>query len=247
MKISKKRWDEAQEFEVNDWSNEENIVEKEWIEAVNKYEKFFTVLSKKLKITSSWNILDVGCSVTCVSRLIKKGNHYGVEPLASALNANEIVKEVEITNGLGENMHFYQSEMFNLVICRNVIDHTHSPKKVISEIERVLKPNGYFVLACYVYNPFISFIKNLGERLYVLRNVGHPHTYTMNSLKKLVTQFETLETIVIYEGVGPNDFGKVDEVQGDLGLVERAVLFVDQKIVRNKWFVREYLILCQKK
>ncbi len=246
MKIPKSRWEEAQDFELHDWKEQKDIVKKEWDEAYRKYNTYFTELENNLKVTEKWNILDVGCNLTCISRMIKKGNHIGVEPLADALKIQDAVPNVKIYQGMGENMPF-DKEYFDLIICRNVIDHTHDPQKVILEIQRVLKPGGYFLLACYIYNPFISFVKNFGEGIKVLRNVGHPHTYTMKSLEGLIqNNFSVIDRKIIYEGISPNDFGKIDEVQDNLPLVQKLVMFVNDKILRNKWFVREYTLLGRK-
>ncbi len=245
--ISKTRWKEAQEFELNDWKNEADIMQKEWDEAFKKFNAYFGELEQKLGVTENWKILDIGCNVTCVSRMIKEGEHIGVEPLADALDLNSKVEGITIHNGMGEDMPFLTTGSIDLAICRNVIDHTHVPEKVIDEVVRVLKPEGYFFLACYVYNPFITFVKNFGEAVKILRNVGHPHTYTMETLEDLVNKdFKIIDRKVIYEGVDPNDFGKIDENKGNLSAIQKSVMFVNDKVLRNKWFVREYSLLCQR-
>lgn len=247
MKISKTRWKKAQEFELNDWIAQPDIVKKEWEEAYRKYHEYFTALEIKLNITNSWKILDVGCNITCISRMIKKGEHYGLEPLADLLEIQKAVPEVKVFQGMGENIPF-ANDFFDLVICRNVLDHTFSPPQVIAEINRVLKPNGYLLLGSYVYNPFIYFVKNLSEIINILPNVGHPHTYTMNSLENLTKKyFNILDRKIIYEGKSPNDFGKIDEIKNNLPLIQKIVLFINDKLIFNKWFVREYSLLCQNK
>jgi SAM-dependent methyltransferase len=249
MKITKQRWAEAQEFELNDWKNEQSIVEKEWEEAHRKYNDYFRYLENKLEVSDLWKILDVGCNLTCISRMIEKGEHYGVEPLADALEMDSQVPDVKIVQGMGEDMPF-DDNFFDLVVCRNVIDHTMAPEGVVKECFRVLKPGGYLILASYVYNPFITITKNFGELISIFRNVGHPHTYTMRGLEALARDngyFEILENKSIYIGKSPNDFGKIDEAAGNLSTVEKLVLFVNDNILRYTWFVREYSLLCKAK
>lgn len=55
-------------------------------------------------------------------------------------------KNSSFINLLAENGETltYPDETFDWVVCFNVIDHTPSPEKMLSEIKRVLKPNGRF-------------------------------------------------------------------------------------------------------
>jgi len=246
MRIPKGRWEEAQKVELSDWENTRDIVGNEWQEAFNKYNVYFKRLEKKLKVLDSWAILDVGCNLTCVSRMIKAGKHYGIDPLADILEIQSKIKEFEIVNGIGEDLP-YEKNLFDLVVCRNVIDHTHDPQKVISEVHRVLKDSQFLVLACYVYNPFISLVKNIGEKIKLFRNPAHPHTFTTMSLENLIAKgFNVIENEIIYEGKDPNDFGKVSTAKTKLPMVQRLILTINN-ILGYKWFVREYLLLCQKK
>lgn len=248
MRITLTRWHNAQKFELQEWLSSKDVVKKEWKEATNKYSSYLSKVESSLGLRETSKILDVGCNVTCVSRLLKKGIHYGIDPLASKLKTQSRVTGVKIYEGLAEDMSMFSDNMFDFILCRNVIDHTFSPVQVIQEISRVIKPNGHLLLAGYIYNPFISFVKNLGELLFVFKNVGHPHTYTENTFEQLVTQkFNIVEKKIIYEGISPNDFGKVDEMKGNLSSVERIVMFINDKILYRKWFVREYSLLCVSK
>lgn len=246
MKTNKKsRWQEAQRFELNDWANMPNIVENEWQELVNKYQKYFESLPKKLKITDSSKILDIGCGPTCVCRLFPKGKKFGVEPLAQKLGIIGRVKGVKVVEGIGEKIPF-EKDFFDLVICRNVIDHTDNPLKVVGEANRVLKDGGYFILSSYVYPPFIKLVKQFSELFPQLRNVGHPHTFSEISLEKLLAGFEIIERKVIHTGYHPNDYAKVDEKVGRLSFLQRLVIFINFKVLRQKWFLREYSLLARK-
>lgn len=247
MKISYNRWKEAQQFEAGDWLNQPNIVKNELLEAKNKYSKLFLKLQKFFKVNSNTKILDVGCSLTCISLFIEKGQHFGIEPLADQLDINNKVKGITVVKGVGENIP-YGSETFDIVICRNVIDHTHNPSLVISEISRVLKPKGHLFLASYVYHPFIAFIKNLSEATYITRNIGHPHTYNPQSFLKLVSPIFTVKkNYLIYTGQNPHDFGKVTSENSDFPFFQKIILFISQEILRHQWFVKEVAVLCQKK
>ena len=244
MRISEKRWQEAQVFEFDEWNQDDTVVDAEWEEAFDKYHDYFQAFAAHFNVTNDWEILDVGCSATCISRMLPQGTRTGIEPLADKLGLNERVEGIDIVDGMAEDMPF-DAHRFDLVICRNVIDHTHKPETAMREMKRVLNPEGYLVFACYVYNPFIALVRIVGEKIHVFRNVGHPHTYTMRSLEALARkEFIIRKRTIIHEGVGPDDFGKRDEAPATLSTIQRAVLFINTHILRNKWFVREYLLLC---
>ena len=43
----------------------------------------------------------------------------------------------------------YPDELFDIVHCRNALDHTVNPKDALKEMVRVCKPNGYVYLSHY--------------------------------------------------------------------------------------------------
>ena len=245
---TKNRWREAQKFEYNDWANIPNIIDKEWKEIEKKYKSYIKHLSIKLKINKTSKILDVGCGPTCISRLFIKGEKYGIDPLAGILKLDQRIKEVKIIDARGEEIPF-ENNFFDLVICRNVIDHTERPEEVISEIGRVLKNEGFFILCCYVYSPFIKVVKEISEFIPSLRNAGHPHTFSPKTLEKLLESagvFKIIERKDIYTGFHPNDYGKIDEKCGEFSFLQKLVLFLNFKILRQKWFVKEYCLVARK-
>ena len=245
MKIQKTRWIEAQNLEAKQWKETKNIIKEEWEEAYNKYHKYFCKLEKSLGVTDKTKILDVGCGPTCISRMIKPGKHYGIDPLAKKFKVEKSLKDIVITKATGEKIP-YKGGTFHLVICRNAIDHTFSPEQTLKEISRILKPCGHLVLACYVYNPFINLVKNFGEMLVVFKNVCHPHTFSEKSFDNMANDnFEIIDRKTIYEGMGPNDFGKKTIQNGKLRILEMIIVILSG-LLGYKWFVRERCLLCKK-
>ncbi|MFW9972923.1 MAG: methyltransferase domain-containing protein [Candidatus Odinarchaeota archaeon] len=80
----------------------------------------------------------------------------------------------------------FKDETFDTVWCEAVLEHTGDPSKVISEIYRVLKKDGYVFAV-------IPFIHKYHE---------HPndfYRYTISGIKKIFSQFDKRE-IGIYRG-----------------------------------------------
>jgi SAM-dependent methyltransferase len=79
-----------------------------------------------------------------------------VEPLAPVPISAGTSQQVELRDYIGarrqniQNVLGYgeelplKSESMDLVICCNVIDHSHDPGAILREVHRVLKPNGVF-------------------------------------------------------------------------------------------------------
>lgn len=97
--------------------------------------------------------LDVGCGVG--DFLKYKKNAVGTD--INAFNI-EFCKQRGLDARLIENGIFpFESNLFDSVLLDNVLEHIDRPKELISEINRVLKKNGFFVLGVpgkkgYVYD-----------------------------------------------------------------------------------------------
>lgn len=248
MEINDTRWNRAQKLEYQDWSKKKDIVKNELEEIYVKYESYLKQVAKKIGINKKWKILDLGCGPTCITRLLPDCIKYGIDPLAKKLGiAGQTIGGVKVIEGKGEKIP-YGNKHFELVVCRNVIDHAQNPHKIINEVLRVLKPNGYFMLSCYVYTPFIVNLKIVSEKFGFLRNMEHPHSFTSDSLIDLCRDnFIIQEKTVIFEGKHSTDFGKIGPIEPDKSKLNQFIVFINRVIMRNNWFVREYFILMKKR
>lgn len=103
----------------------------------------------------------------------------------------------------------FKSESFDIVTARFFVEHLKSPLDAFSEIKRVLKINGLFIL--HTTNKFspIVFIKNLIPQKLLQRILAimagvketHPCYYRYNSLKEFkqgINGFKKIREIYIY-------------------------------------------------
>ncbi|MBI5038396.1 MAG: class I SAM-dependent methyltransferase [Nitrospirae bacterium] len=78
-----------------------------------------------------------------------------------------------------------QDESFDVVICVNALDHMINPDKALSEIRRILKKDGIFVLGIFLHPTPIAFARRFIEKfLPFFREEAHPYSYTFKSIRE---------------------------------------------------------------
>lgn len=120
-------------------------------------------------------VLDVGCGISSVLHFID-GLKFGIDPLFDEYRkAYNYPEDMNIQKGCGEKIPFPDG-YFDGVFCSNVLDHVNSPEETISEIDRVLKEGGFFILTVEVFDG--------GET----RDPAHPHCLTRDGVRKLANR-----------------------------------------------------------
>ena len=138
-------------FDVFTLEQAKNVVLTDSPSNPNKFEqetKFLidTVDAENI-ISKESIVLDYGCGMGRVSReLIRKFSCHviGVDISTTMLNfAKSYVDNIEKFTPLIS--HTYPNSV-DVCLCTFVLQHTENPKKEISNIFNVIKPNGYFIL-----------------------------------------------------------------------------------------------------
>lgn len=131
-------------------------------------------------------VLDVGCGISTVLHFLE-GERYGVDPLADEyLKIYKYPPGISVRKGEGESLPFPE-EHFDLVFCTNALDHVTDVRRTLSEIRRVLRYGGSFVLTVETFQRPIH------------RDIAHPHSLTRADVFALLG--EGLE--VIFERASP--------------------------------------------
>jgi len=157
------------------------------------------------------NILAAGCGEGYIENKIPIGKITLVDLSKEAIrraktNSNRLKDKKFIVADL-EYLPFTKSS-FDKIECSEVIEHVYSPKSLLSELHRVLKPNGSLVIT-FPNEPFINLIKKffIFLRIFYLffPNVPkdmveewHLRSYDLSSFKKdshRLWKIETIQTI----------------------------------------------------
>jgi SAM-dependent methyltransferase len=112
-------------------------------------------------------ILDVGCGIERMPAYAirpAESKYLGVDPLIG-----EHERAFDFVQGLGEWLPF-RAASFDRVVCATSLDHFPNPSRVMSEIQRVLKPSGRLGLWVGVLNP--EYLREVYKRPYKFRDIA---------------------------------------------------------------------------
>lgn len=95
-------------------------------------------------------VLEIGPGAVQFIEICKAKEAVGIDPLINKFKEHKLINnfsnKITYLNKYAENISFDDS-YFGIVLSRNNLDHTNKPKKVISEMARVLKKEGLFLLS----------------------------------------------------------------------------------------------------
>ncbi len=195
---NKNRWGDAQSKEDEFWKRN-GVFDDQIARVVSRYGPVIAELSKELKPGS--NILDVGCGPTCAGQLFSIGSKSFLDPLMDSYLKTypEKIPEGEKLCCPAESIP-KEDESFDVVISFNALDHMISPIKVLSEIRRVLKKDGTFLLGIFLHPAPIALLRRFVENcLPFLREDAHPYSYTLASIRELLGEhFDIAKEIRVY-------------------------------------------------
>jgi SAM-dependent methyltransferase len=145
-------------------------------------------------------ILDIGCRDSILIRYYAKGNtvvglDIDYEALLYSINDNVI-------NKLNADIYFglpFHNNVFDAVICGELLEHVIIPDIVLSEIKRVLKKDGKFIGS-------VPLVYHLQNRLRVLRgkrldnDPTHTQHFSYDYLIEKLSMFFNIKEIIPIEG-----------------------------------------------
>jgi len=74
----------------------------------------------------------------------------------------------------------YEDNFFDLCVCFSVLEHLHEYPKALSEVARVLRPGGYFLLGM----PAVNRMMEVGFRAIGFKGIDHHHVTTPHDVER---------------------------------------------------------------
>lgn len=175
-------------------------------------DKYYMIQETKMKIIlgmierqRNGKVLDIGCGDGKISSLIRESTGmdvHGVDISETAVErANKRgikAKPMDVDKG---NLPFSNGS-FDAVFCGDLIEHIYDTEKLLDDIRRVLKGDGYVVLStpniASWYNRFFllmglmpvwveSSLERYTGNPFIKQGVGHIHAFTKRSLRELLS------------------------------------------------------------
>jgi SAM-dependent methyltransferase len=189
---SEKRWSQAQVKEDAFWQRD-NVFESQMERVIARYKPVIEKISSK--IPPDPVILDVGCGPTCAAQLFPSGLKIFLDPLLYSYKKtySDTLPIGKMITCTAENISMGNS-CSDVVLCVNALDHMINPGNALSEIRRVLKDDGIFVLGLFLHPPPIASARRFIEScLPFLREDAHPYSYTRKSIRELINAYFSIQ------------------------------------------------------
>lgn len=149
---------------------------QDWLQKLTSTAPIIEELEKTLGPLAGKNILDIGSgSGGLALGLSRTGAHVtgiDIEPALSDIARARVENEPNRPDFVlydGRHMPF-EDNVFDLAVCCSVFEHMDDPGAVLTEIERVLKPGGYF----YLTFPNKWVLKETHSHVYFVSYLPYP-------------------------------------------------------------------------
>lgn len=160
----------------------------------NNYKRFSNILPLIEK--KSDKILELGpCEGELMSKLKEKGNKVvglDIYPNKILLEKGFDIKKWDLNKGLP-----FKDSSFDVVIGLMVIEHLFNPYEMMKEIRRVLKPNGYAIIALpNSYALFIRIGQLYEKRIENIDLYWHHYQFCIKSIRNLISKELVIEKVI---------------------------------------------------
>lgn len=122
-----------------------------------RYKNFLHLINR---YKTDGNLLDIGCGTGFFLKYVKKNsffNPYGVEPNDKLRKVAKLNSKLNIATGSLDQIP-YNDNFFDVITCLDVLEHSININNNITELKRVLKPNGLLLLQVPNYKSYMAYI-----------------------------------------------------------------------------------------
>lgn len=191
----------------------------EVIQAINKYHP-----------SNIDAVLDVGAAEGLILGSIKKkfpkAECVGLEYSQELINLNQN-KNIKIVQGDAQNLPF-ENNSFDIAVATAIIEHLPQPLKMLTEIYRILRPNGILILT--TPEPFFDKIAELISK-------EESHHLEKFGLKKIKNYFQKVNFQILYAEkfmMSPIGFPAELKIEKIIKLLKLDFFLLNQLIIGRK-------------
>lgn len=181
-------------------------------------EKILNCISK----TQGKKILDIGCASGYLGKkLLANGAEvFGVDISSDEINkAKKVLTEAKVVNLNNQNLP-YESNIFDIVIASEIIEHLQNPLFVLNECVRVLKNDGIIIITTpnflYWGNRVQFLTGNFAYEKIGMFDQTHIHFYTWKTLTQDIarTKLKIVKEDHIF--LGPSKMNHIKKIYTSL-------------------------------
>ena len=177
------RWRAAQRGEERFWKGQSAAIRSpEYRRRVEARARRLTAWLGKHASLRDWSVLEVGGGGTQLVDFFPSTVRVSVDPLARFYHqafGDLLSGGVKLLACRGEELPF-RDAAFDLVVCRNVLDHVESPPRVVAELARVLRPGGLLYVGMNTLGGPLLYYR------YVHPATEEPHSFSTGRLETLL-------------------------------------------------------------
>lgn len=166
----------------------------EYLEISDNWVKTFTLRLKQIAPYKSFGkTLDIGCGPGYFLTAAQKMGFdvYGLDPSDYIVEMAQKTWGNRVRLGLIESAD-YPTESFDLIVAFDTFEHIYDPKKFLSAIHRILKPDG--VLAITTPDPTSALAKVSGRNWVSFKLPEHVFYWSPETIRKILQEnFDVLE------------------------------------------------------
>ncbi|MBU1118333.1 class I SAM-dependent methyltransferase [Patescibacteria group bacterium] len=186
------------------------------------------IISKILKPIATGKVLDIGSGNGLLCEMLDIDNYTGIELSHEMVNlSNKKYPKKRFITGDMHNLPFKCNTFDSVVSLYGPLSYSLSPKKLITEIIRVVKPNGYIALMPYTKR--VQYKLEIIDDSTALNKEIKKIFYTSAMLKKLLSPLESISVVGINYFLNTyNRFSTVIDTRRNLSL-KQLIHFLEKE------------------